>query len=238
MKILVGCPVRQDEETFALYINALRKMKTGEHQVHFFFILHNSPQLKSYLLPHEYVEYSTNDEYKKDDATHHWTETNLKHVTKMKNIFLDMVKQQNFDYFFLVDSDLILHEETLLHLVRQQKQIISEVFWTKWLPEQEEQPNAWIYDFYGFDRPERLMAWKRKSVFEVGMTGACILIHKDVIHAGVNYTPIHNISFSNWEDRAFCIRASVAGFKIYMDTNFPAVHLYRKEDVERMKTNV
>lgn len=236
MKILIGCPARQDEETFELYINSLRKLKTGGHDVHLFFILHNSPHLKKYLLPHEFVEYQTDEEYVKTDETHHWTNRNLYHVQKMKNLFLDMVKQQSFDYFFLVDSDILLHEDTLIHLLKQEKKIISEVFWTKWNPNDEEQPNAWTHDFYSFDRPEKIWSWHRaKSIFEVGGTGAVILIHKDVVNAGVNYSPIFNISFSEWEDRAFCIRAAVAGFKIYMDTNFPAVHLYRKEDVERVK---
>jgi len=58
------------------------------------------------------------------------------------------------------------------------------------------------------------------------------LIHRDVIASGVNYSPLYNVSFSNWEDRAFCIRAAAYGYKIYMDTHYPATHLYREEDVK------
>lgn len=238
MKILIGCPVRQDEITFKLYLDSLRNLNTEGHEVHFFFVLHNSPQLKPYLLKHEYTEYTTNDDYKKDDQTHHWTNLNLYHVAKIKNIFMDMLANQQYDYFLMVDSDLLLHPNTLQHLIQQRKDIIAEVFWTKWQQGTEPGPNAWDFDFYNFKDTNRTDQWKRKGVYEVGGTGACILISKKVAKAGVNYNPIENVSFSNWEDRAFCIRANVNGFKIYLDTHYPAKHLYRESDVLEVLANV
>ena len=42
------------------------------------------------------------------------------------------------------------------------------------------------------------------GLYQVGMTGACVLISKPVLEAKVNYDHIYNVSF--WgEDRAFCI---------------------------------
>ena len=43
---------------------------------------------------------------------------------------------------------------------------------------------------------------------------------------GVSFSIIDNISF--WgEDRHFCIRAEALGLKLYVDTVYPAYHIYR-----------
>jgi len=226
-RILIGAPVRQDEETFVKYLKSLRNLNTEGLQVDFFFILHNSENLAKHLEPQQYELYESNNEYIKND-THVWTNENLKDVIIMKNALIRKALIGKYDYFFLVDSDLILHEDTLQHLIKQEKHIISEIFWTRWTTERDEEPNAWQYDFYSFHDLDKIKDWRIKGVYEVGGTGACILIKSEVLESFVNYNPIKNISFSLWEDRAFCIRASVAGFKIYLDTNYPATHLYRR----------
>lgn len=235
MRILIGAPVRQDEETFKLYIESLKNLNTDGLDVDWFFILHNSPHLKKYLHPRQYIEAKSDEEYQKDE-THHWTEKNLKQVAVMKNHLLDRTILEKHNYFFLVDSDILLHPETLQTLVKSNKKIVSEVFWTRWQPNEEEMPNAWICDYYAFDTLNRFKQWRNKGLYQVGMTGACILIHSDVIKAGVDYSPIYNVSHSVWEDRAFCIRSAVHGFDIWMDTQYPAKHLYRKEDVYEVQS--
>lgn len=227
MKILLGAPVRQDHTTFYKYLKAINQLKTEGFKVDLFFILHNSPRLKRFLKPDQYIEFESEHEYIRDDQTHHWTNENLKDVTKMKNALLKYTIANNYDYFFLVDSDLILHPETLIKLLSHKKEIVAEVFWTQWTPETDEQPNAWIFDFYGFRADQEYNRFREKGLHRVGMSGACILIHRSVIESGVNYSPIYNVSYSLWEDRAFCIRAAVAGYEIWLDSHYPPVHLYR-----------
>lgn len=53
-----------------------------------------------------------------------------------------------YDYLFLIDSDLILHPDTLLHLIGTGKDIISEIFWTQWQPNTLLQPQVWMHDEY------------------------------------------------------------------------------------------
>lgn len=232
MRILIGAPVNQDEQIFQYYLESLNNQQHGDYEVDYFFILHNSPQLKQYLHPHQYIEHTNDTMYKKTD-THVWKNKNLYDVATMKNYLLQKTLEEGYDYFFLVDSDIMLQPKTLAHLVKQNKKICSEVFWTRWRPDEEEMPNAWDHDYYSFTKLGYWNKWRHKGLYEVGYSGACILIHRDVVASGVNYSHIPNVSFSNWEDRAFCIRAAVNGYKIYMDTHYPAIHLYREEDVKR-----
>lgn len=231
MKILVGSPVKQDETIFQYYLESLNSQQ-HDHEVDYFFILHNSPELKKYLKPGQYEEHNNATQYDVG-STHHWKQENLRDVMRMKNYLLQKAAVEGYDYFFLVDSDIILHPKTIKHLAMQRQHIISEIFWTRWNPEEEPMPNSWQYDYYGFGKDHEWRKWNEKGLWKVGYSGACIMIHTDVIKAGVSYSPIHNISYSNWEDRAFCIRAAVAGFQIVMDTHYPAIHLYRAEDVKK-----
>lgn len=80
--------------------------------------------------------------------------------------------------------------------------------------------------------------YREKGIFKVGGVGGCNLISRKVIEAGVNYNPIYNLSFSNWEDRAFCIRAAVLGFQIYIDTYYPAIHLYDKKCIQNYERSI
>ena len=228
MRILIGAPVRQDHTTFYKYLKALNQLDTTGIKVDFFFILHNSPRLKRFLKPSQLVEFSSDSEYIKNDFTHHWNSSNLTDVTRMKNALLRYTLENRYDYFFLVDSDIILKPQTLKTLLNNKKDICAEVFWTKWTPEQEEMPNAWHSDFYSFLHDEQFQEWKKEGCYRVGMSGACILIKREVILSGVNYSPIYNVSHSQWEDRAFCIRAAVHGYQIFLDTTCPPIHLYRQ----------
>ena len=72
---------------------------------------------------------------------------------------------------------------------------------------------------------------KSPGIYEVGGLGACTLISRKALDSGVNFNPISNLSF--WgEDRHFCIRSVVLGYKLYVDTHLPAFHMYRESDLK------
>lgn len=236
INILIAAPVRQNEEKFKLYIDSLNKLEVPSNvNVVRFFILHNSSHLIEYISPQDqYQEVNTNDEYRTDENTHHWQDHNLQFIAYVKNQLVDIMLKSGFDYIFMVDSDLILHPKTLVSLLDSKKDIVSEVFWTKWNKDDIlEMPNAWDYDHYSFFK-DTISQYRKGNVYECGGTGACILIHRKVFEKGVNYNPINNVSF--WgEDRAFSIRAKVAGFDLFVDTKYPAIHLYRDSDVDKFR---
>ena len=72
---------------------------------------------------------------------------------------------------------------------------------------------------------------KRPGIYEVGGLGACTLISRKAIKLGVSFSQIPNLSF--WgEDRHFCIRAAALGLKLYVNTRYPAYHIYRESDLK------
>lgn len=80
--------------------------------------------------------------------------------------------------------------------------------------------------FYGWIR---MKSYRKKNWGLVGGLGACTLIRRKALLAGVSFKQLSNLSF--WgEDRHFCIRAQALGLSLFVDTHHPAFHLYRESD--------
>lgn len=238
LRVLIVVPARQTEEKFELHIKGLNNLIIPDYlHVDRLFILHNSKNLEEYLSRTDFKQIiETKESYETDENTHHWRNDNLQMITNIKNsVITNKGIINNYDYIFWVDSDLVLQPETLKQLVDSNKDIVSEIFWTEWTKDSLNlEPNAWDLDHYSFIKGT-IEKYKEPGLYQCGGTGALILVSTDVYKRGVSYSNIPNISF--WgEDRAFSIRAYVAGFEIFVDTNYPAFHLYRDEDIESYKS--
>lgn len=229
-KILITAPIRQKPEILKQYLESLANLEIGNFSIEKFFVLHNCYEELKYLFPNDCILESFDDKTKdvRNDYTHIWYLDNLSAMANIKNQIIAYSLKNKFDYTFFVDSDLILNPKTLKHLFdileNSKENIIGEVFWTEWgKNDGMAGSNAWDFDAYSGDQEK----YKNPGIYQVGGTGACILINNKVYGYGVNYSPIPNVSFTYWEDRAFCIRAMVNNFKIFLDTHYPATHLYR-----------
>lgn len=257
-KILIGAPVRQHPVILNLYLLSLQRLDTENLLVDYFFIDDNDNQesskileafgMNEHALVQKYSETAT-ESYHKDEHTHYWTGSLIEKVADIKNQIIAKALNGGYDYLFLIDSDLILHKNTLKRLIETDQEIISEIFWTKWTPDANELPQVWLRDHYTlfqqrfgeFLTPEEtnrrtdefLEMLRVPGVYEVGGLGALTLIKREVLEAGVHFGAIKNVSF--WgEDRHFCIRAVSHGFNLHVDTHYPALHLYRESSLTEL----
>lgn len=254
IKVLIGSPIHQKPNILREFLISLKELKKDELDIQYCFIDDNSIKESSLILVNfkeqerKVTILKNNDTsvYICDDYTHIWSNELIQKVSKFKNLIIQRAIKENFDYLFLIDSDLILHPNTLKRLVSLNKEIISNIFWTKWQPDSYEQPQVWLKDTYtlydseggvGITEAEALKKssdflemLKKPGTYKVGGLGACTLISKSALSKGVNFDKIYNISF--WgEDRHFCVRAAVLGIQLYVDTYYPAHHIYRSEDL-------
>ncbi|MGE7622800.1 glycosyltransferase [Viridibacillus sp. NPDC096237] len=256
--ILLGSPVRQSPEVLKEFLSSVSNLPKDQFNLDIFFLENNEESLSTDMLL-EFKEQNNNtrieqvkvsDVYARNDHTHYWNEQLIWKVADYKNQIIDLAIDENYDYLFLVDSDLILHPDTIDWLLKADKDIISEIFWTKWQPEAHAQPQVWVSNEYTqFDqqRGEHLTEQEKEArymqfltklripgVYEVGGLGACTLISRKALLAGVNFKQIKNLSF--WgEDRHFCIRAGALGLSMHVDTHVPPLHLYRASDLEQVE---
>ena len=254
-EILIGSSVLQKPPILEAFLNSLNGLDTEGLHVEYMFVDDNKDAASSKMLSEFKKNESTvriitgedRGNYVCDEVTHYWNNSLMDRVGRLKNRIIEYAVEREFNYLFFVDSDLVLNKRLLKHLTEVEKDIVSEIFWTKWMPGSEPEPNLWLYDQYNLSRQEvdeRLSpeeALKRKSEFlaelripglyRVGGLGACTLISKKALAAGVDFSRIENLRSLWGEDRFFCIRAVVLGFELYADTCYPAYHIYREADL-------
>ncbi len=219
MKILLTAPLKQEADIFNAYQAALDRLALPEGAVmDRFYVVNDCPSIIPEIRG-EYEICDTGDETIRFADTHNWTGENMAKMSRLRNLTVERMLAGGYDYWFSVDSDVILHPQTLLTLLNADKDIISEIYWTQgWC-------NAWTHDQYSPAPAE----WREPGTYRCGMTGACTLVKRRVFEAGVDYTPIPNIREAlRGEDRHFSVRAACAGFELWVDTHWPATHLYTR----------
>ena len=226
-KILITAPLRQDVKIFLEYQKGLDALEVPDgFSVSRFFVVNDCEEVIPYIHDAEYVTVNTGDEYRKTGDNHEWTLELMAKMSDLRNRTITEALTGGYDYWFSVDTDLVLDPWTLYRLIEADRDIVSEIFWTQhWC-------NAWEHDQYSPPREE----WRKPGLYKVGMTGACTLVKRRVFEAGVDYTQIQNIwKALRGEDRHFCVRAACAGFEMWVDTHCPATHLYTRAEYERFK---
>lgn len=256
--VLCGSPIHQKPAILQAFLHSLKMLERVQISVSYYFIDDNIDERSSLMLE-QFAEDNERvivepsgqeDEYEKNENHHVWNEKLIWKVAGFKNRIIEHARKQQYDFLFLMDSDLVLKPPTLQHLISVNKDIVSEIFWTRWEPDFPALPQVWQYDQYNLHPIIRGKEWtdrervvqqalflnklKQPGLYEVGGLGACTLISRHAINKGVNFHEIKNISFVG-EDRHFCIRAAALGIPLYVDTHYPAFHIYRESDLEQLK---
>lgn len=156
-RVLIGSPVRQKPEILDYFLTSLRRLEHDHLDVSYFFIDDNNDELSSAHLSrfmretnHVVIHNAHSDDYDyiRNETTHYWNEPLIWKVADYKNKIIQYALDLHYDYLFLVDSDLPLTPQTLNHLVAINKEIISEIFWTRWRSDARPQPQVWLKDEY------------------------------------------------------------------------------------------
>lgn len=250
-RVLVASPVRQSPFILKECLYNLARIDCTGIELDYLFVNDNVDELSFKLLNAFGIEGSKtiiwdsdgSDNYVCDEDTHHWDNKLFTKVADFKNRMIKYMIDEKYDFIFFIDSDILIRPETVKHLINQDKEIISEVFWTKWKNNTVALPQVWLYDQTTMhdidkfsDQKEGVLEFLRKiskpGVYEVGGLGACTLIKRSALEKGIDFSPIYNIRYLRGEDRYFCVRAAVHGVQLYVDTHYPAYHIYRLSELD------
>jgi GT2 family glycosyltransferase len=253
-RVLVGSPVYQKTKILEAFLKSLKNLRRNTISIDYMFVDDNIDDKSSQLLAGFEREESKViiirgkelGVYECNDESHLWDDNLMLKVANYKNSIINYAIDYNYDYLFFVDSDLVLHPNLIEHLKIQDKDIISEIFWSQWHKNRPFEPNVWMFDEYDLvpkklgevlsDKEMEIRQTKFLNqlripgVYEVGGLGACTLLSRASLVKGVSFEPIKNLTIHG-EDRFFCIRAAVLGIELFVDTTYPAYHIYRETDL-------
>lgn len=258
-RVLVGSPVRQTPAILRLFLESLRRIERSRIDLDFCFVDDNEDPESSALLERFKAEVpgvdverptgapQTGGAQEPDQAAHLWDSGRIDRVAWLKDRMIARARSEGYDFLFLIDSDVLVEPGTIEHLAAQEKDIIAEVYWTRWEPTDPPLPQVWLRDQYDLqmrsaggagetktdvDRRVGLFLdmLRRPGVYPVGGLGACTLVGARALARGVSFRPVPNVSFRG-EDRHFCVRAAALDLGLWADTHLPAFHVYRETDV-------
>ncbi len=255
-KVLIGSPICQKPNILHEFLESLdRADKDGLH-IEYMFVDDNTYEASKALLE-DFGRRNDNvktipgkqlNMYQCTEVSHYWNDELMNTVGEYKDRIIEYAIENEFDYIFLIDSDLLINKQLIKHLLTCGKDIVSEIFWTKWTPQSVPLPNVWLYDQYtlvpsqqtenlndsekALRRLTFLSGLQIPGLYKVGGLGACTLISRAALLKGVRFRQIENLRILKGEDRFFCVRAAALGFELFVDTHYPAYHIYRESDLE------
>lgn len=232
-EVMICSLVRDRDWILPKYLEHLTNLDYPKSKIKYYFIINNSSDNSQAILEQFQKEnkevYIDFHEFKDiNHQEHSWNKYKLQHMAYMRNKCLQKARELNVEYLFSVDTDVLVDSRVLNHLIKTDKKIISPVFWASWDKNSKEKkfPQVWERGGYEISQHFLNLLRSKKGIFEVGGLGACTLIHKSVWNAGVNYHRVKTLpSEMNGEDRDFCTRASVHGFKLWASTYYDTVHI-------------
>jgi len=259
LKILLGSPIRQKPKILKEFLKSLDTLEKNTFTLDYFFIDDNDIEESKQLLKGfsekkksniQILSRNDDSKYVCDENTHHWNENLIWKVAGYKDLMIQKALTENYDYLFLIDSDIVLHPKTVEQLLIAKKDIIANIFWTKRNLDSDLLPYVWCSDdfkMYNQNISENLTKEeinKREKyfldmlhvqgVYKVGGIGGCTLISNEALKKGVSFEKIHNLTLFN-ENNHFCLRAVVLGLSLFVDTHYPAFHIYRESELVRVE---
>ncbi len=238
-KILIAVPViQQDIKIFKEFLWSLNKLEVPKNfEIHKYFYLYNSNNIKKFLQPNEYEIFDNKLELKKTDFNYIWDQKNFDAISEIQTKMLIKAREEKYDYLFNINSNIILHKKSLIDLLLENKDIIGKIYWTSYNKEKpwEKIPNCYdgINHAHEIIYKNNLIHYKFIGTYEVGIIKGATLISSKIFNEPlINYYPIKILSSSYLEDYSFCVKCKcvLPDIKIYINTLHPAKCLNTEED--------
>lgn len=255
--IVVGTSCRKNLTTLAAYLTGLEHQELPPRtRLHPIFVADFEPsQSDAEVFLREWVTArggevlrgvpsAVGDFTDQHPIAHQWSGTAMSRVGQNKNKIIRRTLELRADAVWFLDADVIADRTTLASMIATEKPIVCGNYWTVWgKPQGETQqifsgPITWLQHPYslagrGMEDWEFRAKLIRREVVQVWGQGACSLIDRKVLEAGINFDYLPDVSkdgLMGGEDRHFSIRAERSHIPMFADNWPDQFHIYRPED--------
>lgn len=219
-KILVGCPTSFHKE-YALkqYVEALKSLTYPNFDI---LLVDNSPD-DSYLKKIQ--------SYGLNVIKGPYFESARDRIIASRNILRQKVLDENYDYLFSLEQDVLPPPDVIEQLLFTKKRIVSGIYFNYVTKDNKTKllPTLWtkIDQTYRYVLPPSKL---NKGIIQIAMSGlGCILIHKSIFN---KIAFRYDKSYPGFDDVYFALDCKTYNFKIYADTNLACKHLVKNRPLD------
>ena len=279
VKILVGSVIRKPPEVVSAFLRCLLWQQTRTRcQIDFSFVLNfasedsfandtkrllqgfkNAAESKGHTIVWNDAECPSGD-YGEGGRTRSWTPQAWHRVGALKNDIIQYALNENYDFLWLVDADVLCDpftlqslldsanvENFLLNSVHFRAPIVAGVYWTFWSKRNAEDaetqhagPQVWLRHPYCLDgRGYTVQSFRAALIarqrLRVWGLGACTLIPRHALAKGCHFGSVGTLppgGMSDGEDRHFCHRAESLHLELIADAWPDIYHAYWRDEYE------
>jgi len=244
MRTMLFMPVRLRASVATITLKGLERLLNEDRDVFVIFYDDNEEFPETSALLHEFcrsrrgranilsrLEGLARSEHSRSGPNRGWSTSTVDRIIEIKNHGIRNALEENFDYAFLLDADMIPHPRLIHRLIECEADIVAGITWTRFHREAPLMPNCWDYQTYNFRSAESIIRLRVSGVYEVGGLAAATLYSRRALIAGVCFSRIPNLEM--WgEDKHLSVRAACLGFRLFVCTDFPLFHMYRDDEVQ------
>lgn len=238
-KITLASRVRQQPAVLKLFLD--RIIQSGADD--YLFVEDNDVPASSAMLLDFAASHRTTilpapsraGEYVRHETMHVWDLGSCRRAASLYNKLIDAVlADPEASAVFFIDSDVLVPNGIVTHLHSRAVPIACEVYWTQWQTNYVFLPQVWDIHPCLFQNADSVIRLREPGLYRVNGQGACTLVRREVLAAGVRFDEIPGIPWE-MEDRWFCVRAAVAGFSQWADTTMTPFHVYRDSQLDEAR---
>lgn len=223
-RILITAYANVEEKIFKEFLFSINKLKISEdYTIDKFFILPKTFN-PFYLNSEEYSFENKNFIKEENYKFYHWNAEKIIKPATYKTQLLEKARKEEYDYLFMLDAGILLHPNTLQHLLNLNLPIVTEAVYTK----QFEKITLIDGEYEGCQYYKNRQ-YEPSKLYEINYGSLITLIDSSIFNMeGINYLPLEEVIEEPNEDwYFFCkIYCYFPDLKVYMDTTYLGRHLY------------
>ncbi len=244
IELVIGCPIYKRDWIFPYWISCIENQNIDFSSTAFVFeISSNDAQTIEMLIKYrnarpdipEFILDIKEDVFHFDhqEGTRTWSISKYQNMVNLRNSLLSKVRELNPNYFFSLDSDILLTNQNTIQLliahVNSGADAVSPLMFMTPIDTMYPSVMNWI------DEPGGQAFRKEKysfgEYFQSDVIMAAKMMSKDV-YSNVNYS-LH----SQGEDLGWCGNAAKLGYKLYSASYIYAPHIMHKQMLQHFLEN-
>lgn len=244
MKLIIGCPIYDRDWIFSDWISCIESQSIALDQIGFIFVgskedhktisemekwRSNHPEVKvfDFIIPND-IYHSSHVE-----GMRQWTISKYDNMVKLRNILLQKVREYQPDYFFSLDSDILLTNPSTIELliahIKNGADAVSPLMFMTPIGVRFPSVMQWV-DKPG-EKAMRDINFPLGTYFKADVIMAAKMMSKQVYN-NVNYR-IHE----QGEDLGWCGECAEKGFELYSASYIYAPHIMSRGMLDSFKKN-